>query len=368
MKKVFINNILPFCLFLASNEMLFCQNTNSIEGVTWEDTNANGIQDAGEPPLDSLFINLIVQTADSSHIFKSTISDNNGNYIFSEIPNGTYFVHFIKPKDFELTYQDNGSSDFIDSDVDVLNQLSKQIQLSSNDNKIIDAGLYKQGCFGNFVWHDLNGNGIQDNGEPGIENVKFILKSVTPGGDTIFFTTVSDSLGFYRFNNLIPGSYFCQMILTNGYSITNMSQGPSDITDSNFLPTGFSLPNNISSGECDLLTDLGLISSNPCNDGAMTYDERGIDCGGVFCPPCITNISNETVNITVSIFPNPGYETLNVFPFDDNYKISISNLFGRNISNCNNCNRMDISQLTAGTYIVSVKSNKISKPLKWIKN
>ena len=36
-----------------------------------------------------------------------------------------------------------------------------------------DFGYYvKPACLGNFVWNDLNGNGIQDAGEPGIDGVK----------------------------------------------------------------------------------------------------------------------------------------------------------------------------------------------------
>ncbi|MBK7608862.1 MAG: hypothetical protein IPI18_17550 [Saprospiraceae bacterium] len=38
-----------------------------------------------------------------------------------------------------------------------------------------DLGLYAPAAIGNFVWHDLNANGIQDPGEPGISGVSVSL-------------------------------------------------------------------------------------------------------------------------------------------------------------------------------------------------
>lgn len=62
---------------------------------------------------------------------------------------------------------------------------------------------------GDFVWHDLNGNGFQDVGEPGIPGVTIRVwnddgdNSFDPtpgGGDTIFATTVTSTTtpGFYN--------------------------------------------------------------------------------------------------------------------------------------------------------------------------
>ncbi len=49
-----------------------------------------------------------------------------------------------------------------------------------------DFGYYDTpASIGNFVWDDLNGNGIQDAGEPGIDGVEVTLMVNYPNGATI---------------------------------------------------------------------------------------------------------------------------------------------------------------------------------------
>jgi hypothetical protein len=40
--------------------------------------------------------------------------------------------------------------------------------VSGQTDNTVDAGLYRPASIGDFVWEDLNGNGQQDSGEPGI--------------------------------------------------------------------------------------------------------------------------------------------------------------------------------------------------------
>ncbi|MEJ2746882.1 MAG: SdrD B-like domain-containing protein, partial [Anaerolineae bacterium] len=56
---------------------------------------------------------------------------------------------------------------------------------------------------GDFVWSDLNGDGVQDPGEPGIPGVTVNL--TLPGGSVI--STVTDANGWYEFPGLADGSY-----------------------------------------------------------------------------------------------------------------------------------------------------------------
>ena len=49
-----------------------------------------------------------------------------------------------------------------------------------DDDDHIDAGLMELACIGNFVWHDLDGNGIQDPGEPGPVSYTHLTLPTTP--------------------------------------------------------------------------------------------------------------------------------------------------------------------------------------------
>ena len=65
---------------------------------------------------------------------------------------------------------------------------------------------------GNRVWHDLNRNGLDDFGEPGIPGVKILLwgdddDDGVPEGTAYRGSTVTDENGYYRFLNLKPDVY-----------------------------------------------------------------------------------------------------------------------------------------------------------------
>lgn len=69
-----------------------------------------------------------------------------------------------------------------------------------------------EGSIGNLVWNDENRNGVQDNGEKGIEDVKLTLKWI--GKDYKWDTkddeedsTRTDKYGRYEFDDLCEGDY-----------------------------------------------------------------------------------------------------------------------------------------------------------------
>ena len=70
---------------------------------------------------------------------------------------------------------------------------------------------------GDFVWEDLNGNGIQDNGEPGIPNVRVRLLS---GTNVILDSLLTDSNGRYCFDSLNAGTYRVQFVAPTGFLTT----------------------------------------------------------------------------------------------------------------------------------------------------
>ena len=104
------------------------------------------------------------------------------------------------PTDYELTT--------LDRDIVALEE--------AQDYRDADFGFYQApepelGCIGNRVWNDLNGNGVQDAGEPGIPGVTVTL---TDFDDNVFATTTTNDDGLYEFCNLPAGSYIS--IVGNG--------------------------------------------------------------------------------------------------------------------------------------------------------
>ena len=73
-----------------------------------------------------------------------------------------------------------------------------------------DFGYAGTGTIGDRVWHDLNGDGIQDAGEPGLNGVTVTLQGDLDGDgvEDITLTTVTANVGgidgFYLFEFLPP--------------------------------------------------------------------------------------------------------------------------------------------------------------------
>ena len=74
---------------------------------------------------------------------------------------------------------------------------------------------------GDFVWRDTDGDGIQDDGEPGIQNVRVDLYSGTCASlspsSTPLRTDTTDGSGHYSFTNLLAGDY-CVVLNKDNYN------------------------------------------------------------------------------------------------------------------------------------------------------
>ncbi len=84
------------------------------------------------------------------------------------------------------------------------------------NNNTIDAGLFSpKGTIGDFVWKDLNDNGQQNAGEPGVNGVKVILwKAVGGVPVTKLDSTVTAGNGAYLFSGLKKDTYIVQIVLS----------------------------------------------------------------------------------------------------------------------------------------------------------
>ncbi|PNZ73309.1 SdrD B-like domain-containing protein, partial [Mammaliicoccus stepanovicii] len=73
--------------------------TYNVGDKVWEDTNKDGIQDDNEPGIKDVTVTLT--KPDGTTV--TTKTDENGNYNFPDLPNGTYEITFETPAGFEPT-------------------------------------------------------------------------------------------------------------------------------------------------------------------------------------------------------------------------------------------------------------------------
>ena len=100
---------------------------------------------------------------------------------------------------------------------------------NSHVNNTIDFGfIVCRGAIGNFVWEDLNADGIQDLGEQGIEGATVYL--LDSSGVEILTTT--DINGTYWFEGLCMGDYTVRVIPpSEDYKPTKANVGTDDTID-----------------------------------------------------------------------------------------------------------------------------------------
>ena len=192
----------------------------------WNDLNGNGIQDAGEPGIPGVTVNL---KDCAGHVLATTNTDANGLYQFAGLAPGNYNVQVVKPAGYTFTVQNAGSDTAKDSDADAAGNMACTTLVSGETDLTWDAGLYQPATIGDFVWNDLNGNGIQDAGEPGIPGVIVNLEDCA---GHVLATTNTAANGLYQFAGLTPGNYNVQVVKPAGYTFTLQNAGSDTAKDS----------------------------------------------------------------------------------------------------------------------------------------
>ncbi len=124
--------------------------TGSLGDFVWNDTDADGVQDAGETGIQNVTVELYTNSSCSGTAAQSTTTNSSGNYSFTNLVAGTYSVKFIKPSGYTFSPANQGT-DTTDSDADPSTGCTGAINLSAGENNTTwDAGLYH-----NKDWGDL---------------------------------------------------------------------------------------------------------------------------------------------------------------------------------------------------------------------
>ncbi len=249
----------------------------------WEDIDHDGFQDAGEPGVPNVLVTLLLNGSPIS----TTTTDASGLYTFSNLISATYEVRFGLPTGYEFTLQTPNSGDTTlgnaggVNDSNVINTAtggSAPIVLNWGQvNPSIDAGIWRPASLGDRVWEDLDHDGVQDAGEPGIPGVPVTL--LDPAGNVVSTTTTGPG-GYYSFTNLISGTYQVQFTQPAGYTWTLPNIGADDF-DSDASYTGTTAFYPIYPGDNNLTVDAGLWRPATLGDRVwFDINHNGVQDGG----------------------------------------------------------------------------------------
>ena len=281
----------------------------------WNDTNHDGIQNGGELGIDGIRVELFKDNGDGiidptlDTLINFTLTANGGFYLFPNLKNGEYYSIFHKPPAMEITANNVGGNNNIDSDgvADIYNGFDVAITpIATLENLELDLswdlGLYPSntGALGNYIWNDENENGIQDESlSEGINGITIYLydnaSPTNPIDSTVTFNDPNGNPGYYLFSIVTPNNYFLELNLPVGATFT--IQGPtgtSDSFDSDFNElTNRTEIFSIAPGGYSQSWDAGLILPDPeiCNDGIDNDGDGLTDCDDPDCEvPTITTV------------------------------------------------------------------------------
>jgi len=291
--------------------------TGRIGDTVWYDENQDGIQTGASPEdgVPGVTVNLYYSN-DKTTIISTTVTDQAGHYLFDNLyilkAEGVYYsyaVEVVPPPNSIITTPFQGPSTLSDSNFDVNTHFSNDIVLHENIlerfDLSIDCGIYYCcGSIGDYVWYDVDADGIQDGSETGVASSTVVLY----WNRSPYATTTTDSNGYYLFSGLpLYGVYNVHFTLpSTSYIFTKQNVGD-DASDSDASASGNTGDIILTKDVRDIRTvDAGIISgcSKDSDCAAPTDQCATATCESqqckyvttVICPrstdPCFTNVCN----------------------------------------------------------------------------
>ncbi len=181
----------------------------TVSGHIFEDTDGNGVQDAGEPDLAG--VDVVV--TDSLGAAQTVTTDAGGNWS-ATVPAGNTTADID-----ESTLPAAGMLQTAGTDPTDVTVTAGQTADARIDGFQVQAAPPPdpENTISGIVYHDINGNGIQDPGEPGIEGV--VVELFDSNGNSLG-SDITAADGSFVFNSLPTGTYTLVETDLNGYSST----------------------------------------------------------------------------------------------------------------------------------------------------
>lgn len=207
----------------------------------WNDLDGDGIQDPAEPGIAGVTVELWNATRTLN--LRGTVTDAAGNYQLQAPGPGSYRVRVLKATVDDFSPKDVGLSDLLDSDI-----LPTGVDIGYTDvlevaaaSTAIDGGIVRAPiAVGNFIWNDLDRDGAQDPGEPGLPAV--VVQLWNSARTQLFDSTTSSGTGAYTLQAPGPGDYRVRVVLpTVQDSFPPKDTPPSDLLDSDINPSGLTI-------------------------------------------------------------------------------------------------------------------------------
>jgi hypothetical protein len=153
--------------------------------------------------------------------------------------------------------------------------------------------LAKSGL-GDYVWKDINQNGIQDATEVGVSGITVTLYAAD--GTTVLGTTTTDADGYYAFSNLTAGSYVVGFSgLPSNYQFSPNNGNLNDADNSDAVTSGKTALITLADNEFNMNIDAGLF--NPMPVTLISFTAKSLDQGALLSWSTATETNSDRFEI-----------------------------------------------------------------------
>lgn len=179
----------------------------TVSGILFHDLNDNGLQDAGETGLTTASVRLL--SADGEIDLIRGVAEN-GGYLFEGVMPGDYTLTYLLPEHTEIARVAQGGNTQENAGRETVSQSFAVAMGEDVDRPLV--GCVTLGSFEGTVFHDVNANGVQDDGEELLKGAKVSLSAGDEASEA-----VSGKDGAFSITDLRPGEYQLTLTLPEGY-------------------------------------------------------------------------------------------------------------------------------------------------------
>ena len=266
--------------------------TYAIKDRVWFDSDADGLQDAGESGIANVTVELLDGTGAK---IASTTTNSDGDFSFTGVPAGVRYRWRITDQNNVLDDYYGTTSSAQSGQFQMPNTLDEaDDEADGTDDDVLEYndptnpegyrpnfGYNLTRTIGDTVFNDLDGDGTQDANEPGFSGIAVKLYTDVDGdgvidagdGDAYVATLTTTDDGKYLFSGLSDGNYTVSIESPpSGYNYVSPSPGQPPDSDSG--TTGEQRSASLTGGVSDLDNDFGYKADTVWTISGTVWEDK----------------------------------------------------------------------------------------------
>lgn len=254
---------------------------SSIAGVVYDDTNGNGVRDAGEPAVGGATVTL-TGTDDAGDVDDTFVTAADGTFSFTQLRPGTYQLEQTLPAGYLDGKERAGSAGGTVDNTAPGSRTIADIGLGTGTAATgYQFGDVRAASLAGSVFDDADGDGDRGDDEPGIPGVTITVTGTDDFGQPVSESTTTTATGAWTVEGLRPGSYAVSETQPAGYLDGAVTVGSAGGTAGTNTVTGIVLRSGVDAtgydfGERTISSLSGTVFADDDGDGVQGPGEDGI--------------------------------------------------------------------------------------------